>query len=458
MKLWVLLALIIAQLSLFSQNKGILDSYIETGLQSNISLKQQQLDYEQSIQALKKARSYYWPEISLNARYTRADGGRVIDLPVGDMLNPVYSTLNYLTGTSAFPQIENQQIAFLRKREQETKVRLVQPVFNGEIYYNTKIKSKLTHYYRFGKDAYARELVSSIKVAYFSYLKALNLISLLENNKRILEENLRVNRKLFENEKVTYDRVLKAQTVISEIEEKQAAATEKIQRARAGFNFLLNRNLEAEIKIDNQYDSIEPIATQIKAGEEKILREEIKQAKSAVEARRFNEKLEKSDYWPELSLVLDYGFQGREYEFNHNQDFYIASVVLQWPIFQGFRRKNEIQEAKIQHKQSQLVLEKVKKQIQIEASNAYYALNAAYKKYLATSKKLNSTQKTWEMMDKKYRQGIINQLEHMDALENYRNAQEEEAIARYDFFIKKAQLEKAAAQLNIEEKYNSYEK
>ncbi len=458
MKSWVLFFMVIPQLALFSQNKGILDSYIETGLQSNISLKQKQLDYEQSIQALKQARGYYWPEISINARYTRADGGRVIDLPVGDMLNPVYSTLNYLTGSAAFPQIENEEINFLRNREHETKVRLVQPLFNGEIYYNTKIKDQLTHYHQFSKNAYARELVSSIKTAYFSYLKALNLRSLLKNTKRILEENLRVNQKLFENEKVTYDHVLKARTAISEIEEKQAAATEKIQRARAGFNFLLNRELESEIKIDKKYDSIAQMIPKTGHDEENIHREEIKQAKSAVEAQNFNEKLEKSDYWPELSFVLDYGFQGKEYEFNHNQDFYIASFVLQWPIFQGFRRKAEIQEAKIQHRQSQLVLEKVKKQIQIEVSNAYYALNAAYKKYQATSRKLTSTRKTWEMIDKKYRQGMINQLEHMDAMEKYRNAQEQEAIARYDFYIKKAQLEKAAAQLNLKEKFNSYGK
>ena len=39
----------------------------------------------------------FLPDISMNARYTVARGGRIIEFPVGDLLNPVYITLNMLT-------------------------------------------------------------------------------------------------------------------------------------------------------------------------------------------------------------------------------------------------------------------------------------------------------------------------------------------------------------------------
>jgi outer membrane protein len=35
------------------------------------------------------------------------DGGRFFNIPVGDLLNPVYSTLNAITQLELFPQIEN---------------------------------------------------------------------------------------------------------------------------------------------------------------------------------------------------------------------------------------------------------------------------------------------------------------------------------------------------------------
>ena len=51
-----------------------------------------------------------------------AAGGRAIDFPIGDLLNPVYSTLNALTQTNQFPQVENESITFLPHNFQETKI------------------------------------------------------------------------------------------------------------------------------------------------------------------------------------------------------------------------------------------------------------------------------------------------------------------------------------------------
>ena len=63
---------------------------------------------------------------SLDARYTRAEGGREIDVPLGTLLNPVYSTLNDLLAAQGqpaqFPQIADQTINFLREREQDTRL------------------------------------------------------------------------------------------------------------------------------------------------------------------------------------------------------------------------------------------------------------------------------------------------------------------------------------------------
>src|ERR1700736_5643949 len=54
------------------------------------------------LAALDQARALYLPTLDLNARYTRANGGRTIGIPVGDLLNPVYASLNQITGNSRF--------------------------------------------------------------------------------------------------------------------------------------------------------------------------------------------------------------------------------------------------------------------------------------------------------------------------------------------------------------------
>ncbi|HKK60150.1 MAG TPA: TolC family protein [Salinivirga sp.] len=437
---------------------SLLGGYINEGLENNIVLKQKTLDYRKSVEIIKQAKSYYWPEITVNARFSRADGGRTIDLPVGDMLNPVYSTLNQLTGTAMFPQIENQQFDFLRTQEHETKIRLTQPILNGEIYYKHKMSQAMSNVKKQGRNAYARELVSEIKKAYFNYLKSIGLLEVLNKNKRILDENLYVNKKMYENQKVTYDHVLKSKTRIAEWEEAHAGATEKTQKARLWFNFLLNRDLGHTIEKDTQFDSLIPIQKIDTFQQNASQREEMEQVYAAAKAARYNEKLMKSNYWPELTFVFDYGFQGKHYQFEHDDDFYIASLVLQWPLFRGMRRNSKLEKARIGLQEAELEKQKVQKQIDIQLINAYYSLRAAYKKYEAKTQQVKHTKATWKIINKKYRQGMVNQLEHINALEEFRIAQEQQVISRYDFYIKKARLEKVAAQINMEQKYDQYEK
>ena len=58
------------------KGQTILDEYIKTGVENNLSLKQKQSDYNRSLEALKEARGMFYPEVSLNARYSLSKGGR----------------------------------------------------------------------------------------------------------------------------------------------------------------------------------------------------------------------------------------------------------------------------------------------------------------------------------------------------------------------------------------------
>src|SRR3712207_6230496 len=86
---------------------SLLDRYVEEGLKSNLALQGQNLSLEKSLRALEEAKGMFLPTLDLNARYSRAAGGRMIEFPAGDLLNPVYSTLNQMTGSDQFPTLQN---------------------------------------------------------------------------------------------------------------------------------------------------------------------------------------------------------------------------------------------------------------------------------------------------------------------------------------------------------------
>jgi outer membrane protein TolC len=87
-----------------------LDGCIKTALDHNETIKQQQFLLTKSLYALKETRSLFLPSVGFNGTYSLADGGRTVDIPVGDLVNSVYKTLNQLTGTNNFPQLQNQSI------------------------------------------------------------------------------------------------------------------------------------------------------------------------------------------------------------------------------------------------------------------------------------------------------------------------------------------------------------
>ncbi|HMG91843.1 MAG TPA: TolC family protein, partial [Chryseolinea sp.] len=75
----------------------VLDAYIQEGLKSNLVLQQKTISWEQAQQSLQVARSFFLPSVNLLTDYTSGEGGRSISMPIGDLLNPVYASLNQIT-------------------------------------------------------------------------------------------------------------------------------------------------------------------------------------------------------------------------------------------------------------------------------------------------------------------------------------------------------------------------
>jgi len=141
----------------------VLDGYIQEALANNLVLKQKNVSIEQSLLALQQARSLYLPTSWLEGQYTLAQGGREINIPVGDLLNPVYSTLNQLTGTSKFPQSENVSEQFLPNNFYDVRLKTTVPVYNPELKYNKSIHEKKVTMQETDVKIYKRELVREIK-------------------------------------------------------------------------------------------------------------------------------------------------------------------------------------------------------------------------------------------------------------------------------------------------------
>lgn len=429
----------------------VLEKYIQEGLQSNLALKQKQSSYEKSIFALKEAKGLFLPDISLNARYSVADGGRVIEFPVGDMLNPVYSTLNQLTQSDKFPQIDNESIPFLRPTEQETKLRLVQPLFNTQIHFNSKIKSELTNVEKADVKSFKRQLVAEIKSSYFNYLKTVNILGLAGKTTQLLKENIRVNERLFANDKITIDNVYRSKAELSKLEQNIAEAVKFNKSAKAYFNFLLNRPLETDIGISDETKPAQ-LETDLQYSQENAVnnREELFNIKSYARANDFNLQLNKSNKAPNLTAIVDYGFQGEKYNFSSDYDFIMASFVLSWDLFKGFQNRAKIQQATIDKQIIETRYDEAENQVKLQVFNLYYELEAVEKAIIAAQQEKLSSAKSFEIINKKYNEGQASLIQFIDARTTMTSAEYNLIIATYDYKIKYAEFERAACLYELE--------
>lgn len=436
--------------------------YIEAGLAGNLALHAQELDLARGLLALDEARYRFRPSLDLQARYSRAEGGRTIEFPVGDLLNPVYRTLNEALVAQgeppAFPTIGNETVDFLRSREQDTRLRVTQSLFQPTLRHLVRLQRQQVAVQEAGVAAYRHTLVRDIKVAYFTYLKATQAVAIYEATSALVGEAVRVNERLFQASAQTRDAVYRAQAEVEAVAQQRAEAVRDQARARSYFNFLLNRPLEAPVEAMDLLGEVSPQAAlrlisapgaampsldevQARALDQRV---ELQQATAAVAAAQAATALAQSAYLPDATLVFDAGIQGADYGFSGGRSFYMGSVVLRWNLFNGFQDRNRIQQRRLEAERLATERDVLAQQIQLQVQDAYDAVRVAYEQAVpAAEAQVRAARDGFRLVARKYEEGLAPQVAFIDARTTLTRAQLNLNITRAELLIRMAELDHA---------------
>ncbi|WP_374755109.1 TolC family protein [Larkinella arboricola] len=427
----------------------ILDAYIQEGLQNNLALKQESLEIGRVTESINQARALFYPRLTFNPTYSVAAGGRRLQFPVGDMLNPVYATLNQLTGAERFPtNIPNVNELLAPNNFHDTKLNVQYAIFNSDIQYNYLIQKDLLSAQEARKRVVENELRYTIATAYYQYLQTLDAVRIFENSRNMLRELAKLNEKLVSNNVATKDAVTSARYEISKIDQQLANSDKNRQTAKAYFNFLLNRDLTADIQVDSLLTRSLPAAPPaLTALQQTALqgRQELKRLGGSLRATQNAVKLnEASIRLPNVYVGGSTGFQGFGYTFS-NQAYVVGQVGLSWDLFKGYEKRSKVQQAKIQTELVQTRLTEVEKQIQLQVLQAYYELDAANESLTASQTGLANAEQTFRLIDSKYRNGQALLVEYLRFQNDRLTAQIQQVLARYDVLTKRAALDRATA-------------
>lgn len=435
---------------LFAQSP-VLEGYIQEGLQSNLGLKQQSLEIAKAQESLRQAKAMGMPRLTFDANYTLAAGGRKIDFPIGDLLNPVYDGLHQLRTmdpTAKSPlQLENQAIQFLPNNFHETRVGFAYPIFNSDLKYNREIQGHLLESKSAEKAATEHELRYQITEAYLNYLRAIEAEKIWQNTKTVLTELRRFNESLVKNNVATRDIVATADYELSKADNEIFKLQSQQNTARAYFNYLINRDMKAEVAVDtNLLRGVLPAyeAESLVQGswsnrpEFSALRAGQQATETDVRRNAAQSKL------PDFYLGGSFGFQGFGYLFNQDQAYVLAQIGLSYDLFDGGLRKSRTQTARLQAEGLRNQTEQVKQQIALQVTAAWNDLEAAQNSFRTAESGLRSAAESFRIVNNKYRAGQALLLEFLDAQNRVTTAKLLQMLAQTEVLVREAALRKAA--------------
>lgn len=431
--------------SIYAQSK-ILDEYITSGIENNLSLKQEKLELNKAMKSIEIAKTSLFPRITFAPTYTLAAGGRRLQFPIGDLLNPVYNTLNKLTQSSNFPQVENVDELLAPNNFHDTKISLQYPIFNSDIKYNIALQKELLQTEYAKKRTLEFEIKHAIEIAYFQYLQAEEAIKIHEQSRGILQQVDQLNRKLVEKKVALKDVLLTSEYEITKLEQQITVAHKNKDLAKAYFNFLLNKDLTEEIAIDSSLTKTLPIFPNLAVLNENALvyRPEFNQINSGLKVNDANILLQqKNAKLPQVFVGGNMGFQGFGYTFT-NQAYALAQFGISWDLFHGYEKKHKIQQSKISKSILELKMEELKKQILLQVNQNFRELQTSVSNYQSTKGGIEKTQKILEIVNSRYKNGNAIFVEVSKAQNDDLISKLSESLAKYDVWVKYANLKKVS--------------
>lgn len=435
---------------------------IAAGRESNLALQAAGSDVRRAQAQLDEARARFRPIMTLSARYSRAEGGRTQSLPVGDLVNPAYRTLNELLQAQGqpprFADIDNQEIRFLREREQDTRISLTQPLYAPAIVAGIALADASLQASDAARLAYQRTLERDIEVAYLDFLRAGEALKIVTASRELLVENLRVNRVLHDNGKITQDQVLRAEAEELDVEQQLLDAGNRIALARNYLNFLLNHPLETNIESSMAPEPIGYVRQQLAAlgaaaidsdarleQQAQQARFELRQLDAQTRAANAALEAERASYLPTLAFAVDAGTQGEDYAFGSGRHFAMASLVLDWRIADFGQRRARVSAAFASRERVEIVRAEIRQQINLQVRQAADRLRTAQASLATAQARQNAATEAFRIAARKRDAGSIAQVEFIDARSTQTSAELNLNLTRFDVLVSLAELRAALA-------------
>ena len=286
-----------------------------------------------------------------------------------------------------------------------TKLEVMQPIINMDMWYQKKAAAKQTEIYQFQTERTKEYIRFEVQKAYLQLAFAYDAVKVLEDANKTSKAVNKFAVDHFEQGLIQKSDVLNTEVHIKMVESNLAKANSNIKNASDYLSFLMHLPTGVIYKIN------EPSTGNLSVTENgsKLTdsRSDFLAMQKAIEASDYAIASSKKSYLPRLNAFGSYQLNdSRMLGFGANA--YLAGLQLSWDIFSGNKTKNTITTQTLERNKLKDQLVQQKDQSHLELNKALRDLNDANFEVKQQEKAIDQASEALRILQNRYEQGLSN--------------------------------------------------
>jgi TolC family type I secretion outer membrane protein len=288
------------------------------------------------------------------------------------------------------------------------------------------------------------DIILNIKSAFYEVVKMRDLLDVAKSSLLSAEKHLEEAKALYSEGLSPRSDVIKAEVQVSNarldvIKAENAILLAKANLAAAmGLSVTMNFEVKAEGTISQT--PLLPTLNETITHAYK-LRPEVKGIRAKIDSAQTNIKQVESGLYPGLSLDASYGWQ--KDTFVPDDKKWSVGLTVSIPIFEQLITRSKINQAVANLNGIKATELQTLRNVELDVQQAWLSLKEALERLSVTKKALEQTGEDMRVSEGRYKEGLGNILEVIDAQNALTQAKTNDVVATYDIANAKAKLDRA---------------
>ncbi len=412
----ILIALV--ALSLLAQpaaaDEDPLRDYVAEAISRNLQVEISRQDTAIALSERAKSAGAFYPTIGALYRHTRINRATSIDLPFA--LAP---------GAEPLPD-------FIEAWQWQAGLQLECPLYlGGSLRSNLELHQASFEATEFQVSAAEALVVLEVVNAYLQTKMASEVELVRRESLDNAREHLRAVAAMLEQGMVSLRELRRAEAAVAAAESDLIAAENAVQLARRNLNYLLNRDLEAEVDLSSEPAWADEYLLDEAIANAQRSRPELAALDRGLVAGDRGVDLARAAYYPTISLAAEAGFRDGDIQSIGGRDYWQVSLMAGISLFDA-SRDDSVASARAQRRRAQLLLEQSRRRIELAVTQSYLRLVEMRRRLSAAARFVVAAEEAHRVAELQFGQGLIDQVTYLDsrlALTAARVQQQQERFA-----------------------------